>query len=71
MAASASFTLAGLCLGSSLIMLVAAVSDEFNSTSVSQVTGYLDIALLLLFNMMRINSFPKFTQIIGVKNGAN
>ena len=71
MAASASFTLAGLCLGSSLIMLVAAVSDEFNSTSVSQVTGYLDIALLLLFNMMRINSFPKFTQIIGLKNGAN
>ena len=70
MAASASFTLAGLCLGSSLIMLVAAVSDEFNSTSVSQVTGYLDIALLL-FNLMRINSFPKFTQIIGVKNGAN
>ena len=71
MAASASFTLAGLCLGSSLIMLVAAVSDEFNSTSVSQVTGYLDIALLLLFNMMRINSFPKFIQIIGLKNGAN
>ena len=71
MAASASFTLAGLCLGSSLIMLVAAVSDEFNSTSVSQVTGYLDIALLLLFNLMRINSFPKFTQIIGLKNGAN
>ena len=57
MAASASFTLAGLCLGSSLIMLVAAVSDEFNSTSVSQVTGY-----LLLFYLMRINSFPKFTQ---------
>ena len=66
MAASASFTLAGLCLGSSLIMLVAAVSDEFNSTSVSQVTGY-----LLLFYLMRINSFPKFTQIIGLKNGAN
>ena len=44
MAASASFTLAGLCLGSSLIMLVAAVSDEFNSTSVSQVTRYFNIA---------------------------
>ena len=66
MAASASFTLAGLCLGSSLIMLVAAVSDEFNSTSVSQVTGY-----LMLLNLMRINSFPKSTQIIGLKNGAN
>ena len=37
MAASSTFTLAGLCLGSSLIILVAAVSDEFNSTSVSQV----------------------------------
>ena len=37
MAASSTFTLAGLCLGSSLIILVSAVSDEFNSTSVSQV----------------------------------
>ena len=37
MAASASFTLAGLFLGSSLIMLVSAMSDEFNSTSMSKV----------------------------------
>jgi len=36
MAASSCFTLSGLCLGSSLIMLVSAMSDEFNSTSVSQ-----------------------------------
>ena len=38
MAASSCFTLSGLCLGSSLIMLVSAMSDEFNSTSVSQVS---------------------------------
>ena len=69
MAASASFTLAGLCLGSSLIMLVAAVSDEFNSTSVSQVAGdnvscCIDILCLLSIghwrcystNLMRINA---------------
>ena len=67
MAASASFTLAGLCLGSSLIMLVAAVSDEFNSTSVSQVTAdnvscCIDILCLhpngrcYSTNLMRINS---------------
>ena len=37
MVASSTFTLAGLFLGSSLIILVSAVSDEFNSTSVSQV----------------------------------
>ena len=43
MAASSTFTLAGLCLGSSLIILVAAVSDEFNSTSVSQVNIHITI----------------------------
>ena len=37
MAASATFTLAGLALASALVMLVSAVSDEFHSTNVTTV----------------------------------